>query len=140
MYSCLDGSQESKFVFSMKLQPKTCILIVPIGFRSVMEKNLNLSSMKLPKPETHFLGTWSDTIVNATFSICMFFSYFLLQADFDYWDPFKSEYWNAVSYIYLSLSLYLFWFYSFVDIVLVRVMKLQLYLLLLLLFVKHSAD
>ena len=42
MYSCLDGSQESKFVFSMKLLPKTCILIVPIGFRSVMEKNLNL--------------------------------------------------------------------------------------------------
>ena len=68
-----------------------------------------------------------------------FFSYFLLQADFDYWDPFKSEYWNVVSYIYHCPCTY--FDSTRLSIVLVRVMKLQiLYLLLLLLFVKHSAD
>ena len=100
--------------FEASLLSATMPKIWPKMKKCLDQLSLNLFPMKPPKPETHFLGTWSDTIVNGTFSICMFFFLFLAASRLRLLGSIQ-KWVLKCCFVHISLSLYLFWFYSFVD-------------------------
>ena len=76
--------------FEASLLSATMPKIWPKMKKCLDQLSINLFPMKPPKP-IFWVPDLAQLLMVLSVYVC-FFSYFLLQADFDYWDPFKSEY------------------------------------------------